>query len=255
MQSHRSNWRRHAGFVFIVSLVLAASAIRPTSAVADGALAVALPDDVVKKGFAYGYVTDYPDADKADAQALKKCRDTTIDGVRPLCEVIQDFKNQCVAVAMDPQAGTPGAVVRRRSWSEPEPCRRRARHRLAAGRGQRWIHLRLFQQQCRCQSCRSQGTGRLPHDQRRGQGRQSAVALLSHPGLQQPVSRSPWIRQRERPASAGRWRTICSAAKRSANAWIPPARAAARLAWSITRHATATRNSGPGGSARLSPAS
>jgi len=29
-------------------------------------------------------------------------------GVRPLCEVIQDFKNQCVAVAMDPQAGTPG---------------------------------------------------------------------------------------------------------------------------------------------------
>jgi len=108
MQSHRSNWRRHAGFVFIVSLVLAAGAMRPTSAVADGALAVGLPDDVVKKGFAYGYVTDYPDADKADAQALKKCRDTTIDGVRPLCEVIQDFKNQCVAVAMDPQAGTPG---------------------------------------------------------------------------------------------------------------------------------------------------
>ena len=108
MQSHRSNRRRHAGLMFIVSLVLAVSAMRPTSAVADGALAVALPDDVVKKGFAYGYVTDYPDADKADAQALKKCRDTTIDGVRPLCEVIQDFKNQCVAVAMDPQAGTPG---------------------------------------------------------------------------------------------------------------------------------------------------
>lgn len=108
MQSHRSNRRRHAGLMFIVSLVLAASAMRPISAVADGARAVALPDDVVKKGFAYGYVTDYPDADKADAQALKKCRDTTIEGVRPLCEVIQDFKNQCVAVAMDPQAGTPG---------------------------------------------------------------------------------------------------------------------------------------------------
>ena len=108
MQSHRSNRRRHAGLMSIVSLVLAAGAMRPTSAVADGALAVALPDDVVKKGFAYGYVTDYPDADKADAQALKKCRDTTIAGVRPLCEVIQDFKNQCVAVAMDPQAGTPG---------------------------------------------------------------------------------------------------------------------------------------------------
>ena len=92
MQSHRSNRRRHAGLMFIVSLVLAAAAMRPTCAVADGALAVALPDDVVKKGFAYGYVTDYPDADKADAEALKKCRDTTIAGVRPLCEVIQDFK-------------------------------------------------------------------------------------------------------------------------------------------------------------------
>src|ERR1700719_3598937 len=78
MRLHRSNWRRHAGVVFIVSLVLAASAMRPTSAVADGALAVALPDDVVKKGFAYGYVTDYPDADKADAEALKQCRHTTI---------------------------------------------------------------------------------------------------------------------------------------------------------------------------------
>ena len=108
MQSHRSNWRRHACLMSIVSLLLAAGALRSTSAVADGALAVALPPDVVKQGFAYGYVTDYPDANKADAQALKKCRDTTIAGVRPLCEVIQDFKNQCVAVAMDPQAGTPG---------------------------------------------------------------------------------------------------------------------------------------------------
>jgi hypothetical protein len=67
-----------------------------------------LPPDVVKQGFAYGYVTDYPDTNQADAEALKKCRDTTIEGVRPLCTVIQDFKNQCVAVAMDPQAGTPG---------------------------------------------------------------------------------------------------------------------------------------------------
>src|ERR1700675_59296 len=103
MQSHRSSWRRsswrrHAGLMSTVSLLLAAGAMRPTSAVADGAIAVALPPDIVKQGFAYGYVTDYPDPDKADAQALKKCRDTTIAGVRPLCTVIQDFKNQCVAV-------------------------------------------------------------------------------------------------------------------------------------------------------------
>jgi hypothetical protein len=108
MQSHRSSWRRHAGLMSIVSLLLVTGAMRPTSAVADGALAVALPPDVVKQGFAYGYVTDYADANKADAEALKKCRDTTVAGVRPLCAVIQDFKNQCVAVAMDPKAGTPG---------------------------------------------------------------------------------------------------------------------------------------------------
>ncbi len=113
MQSHlssrrRSSWRRYADLMSIVSLLLAAAAMHPTCAVADGALAVALPPDVVKQGFAYGYVTDYADADQADTEALKKCRGTTIAGIRPLCTVIQDFKNQCVAVAMDPQAGTPG---------------------------------------------------------------------------------------------------------------------------------------------------
>ena len=102
-----AKWGRDAARVFVV-LALVAAIFRPVSGSADGALAIALPPDVVKQGFAYGYVTDYPDVNQADAQALKKCRDTTIEGVRPLCEVIQDFKDQCVAVAMDPQAGTPG---------------------------------------------------------------------------------------------------------------------------------------------------
>jgi Domain of unknown function (DUF4189) len=105
MYSYRSKWARDAALVFVLFALVV---FRPVSGSADGALAVGLPPDVVKQGFAYGYVTDYPDPNQADAQALKKCRDTTIAGVRPLCEVIQDFKNQCVAVAMDPQAGTPG---------------------------------------------------------------------------------------------------------------------------------------------------
>ena len=105
MYPYRSRWARDAARVFVLFALVV---FRPVSGSADGALAVALPPDVVKQGFAYGYVTDYPDTDQADAQALKKCRDTTIAGVRPLCTVIQDFKSQCVAVAMDPQAGTPG---------------------------------------------------------------------------------------------------------------------------------------------------
>jgi hypothetical protein len=105
MYPYRSRWGRDAARVLVLFALVV---FRPVSGSADGALAVALPPDVVKQGFAYGYVTDYPDTDQADAQALKKCRDTTIAGVRPLCTVIQDFKSQCVAVAMDPQAGTPG---------------------------------------------------------------------------------------------------------------------------------------------------
>ena len=107
MVPYLSKWGRDAARVFVL-FALVAAVFRPMSGSADGALAIALPPDVVKQGFAYGYVTDYPDTNQADAQALKKCRDTTIAGVRPLCTVIQDFKNQCVAVAMDPQAGTPG---------------------------------------------------------------------------------------------------------------------------------------------------
>jgi hypothetical protein len=107
MVPYLSKCGRNAARGFVL-FALVAAIFHPVSGGADGALAIALPPDVVKQGFAYGYVTDYADTNQADAQALKKCRDTTIAGVRPLCEVIQDFKNQCVAVAMDPQAGTPG---------------------------------------------------------------------------------------------------------------------------------------------------
>jgi hypothetical protein len=103
-----SSGRRDIVLAALVSALLGGAAVSPTSAVADGALAIAKPPDVVKQGFAYGYATDEDDVNHAEAEALAKCRETTIAGVRPLCTVIQDFKNQCVAVAMDPAAGTPG---------------------------------------------------------------------------------------------------------------------------------------------------
>jgi hypothetical protein len=94
--------------IAILAAILGLGRGRLTMAHADGALAVAQPPNVVKQGFAYGYSTDYVDSDRADAEALNKCRQTSIEGIRSLCTVIQDFKDQCVAVAMDPQAGTPG---------------------------------------------------------------------------------------------------------------------------------------------------
>ena len=83
----------------------------PTLAAADGALAVGLPNDVAQEGFAYGYALNEATPDKARAVALRDCK-TESPGVDPraqaLCAVVQTFKNQCFAVAMDPKDATPG---------------------------------------------------------------------------------------------------------------------------------------------------
>jgi hypothetical protein len=83
-----------------------------SQAIAAGALAVALPPDVVKGGFSYGYRIGETDRATAEAKALDAChktKDAVKDpNLRSLCKIIQDFDNQCVAVAMDPASGTPG---------------------------------------------------------------------------------------------------------------------------------------------------
>ena len=85
----------------------------PAAATASaGALAVALPADVAKSGFSYGYSNNNTDAAHAQAAALNACR-TTKDAandvnLRSLCKVVLNYSNKCIAVSMDPQAGTPG---------------------------------------------------------------------------------------------------------------------------------------------------
>jgi hypothetical protein len=85
--------------------------LHPHRAAADGALAVGVPKDVAKQGFAYAYSTDKADSDAARAEALETCRkpgDNKSEQARGLCSVVGTFTNQCVAVAMDPANGTPG---------------------------------------------------------------------------------------------------------------------------------------------------
>jgi hypothetical protein len=111
MRSYLSN-RHCAAGVFVVLALLCGGVFCPSQSRADGALAIGLPPDVVKGGFTYGYSNNNPDANHAEAKALDACR-TTKDAandvkLRSLCKVIQDYSNQCVAVAMDPAAGTPG---------------------------------------------------------------------------------------------------------------------------------------------------
>jgi hypothetical protein len=111
MRSYLST-RHHAAGVFVVLALLCGGIFGPSQSRADGALAVGLPPDVVKGGFTYGYSNNNADANHAEAKALDACR-TTKDAandvkLRSLCKIIQDYSNQCVAVAMDPAAGTPG---------------------------------------------------------------------------------------------------------------------------------------------------
>jgi hypothetical protein len=111
MRSYLSN-RYYAAGVFVVLSLLCGGVLGSSQSRADGALAIGLPPDVVKGGFTYGYSNNNADANHAEAKALDACR-TTKDAandvkLRSLCKIIQDYSNQCVAVAMDPAAGTPG---------------------------------------------------------------------------------------------------------------------------------------------------
>jgi Domain of unknown function (DUF4189) len=95
----------------VVAITLVAGAA-PATGFAAGALAVALPPDVAKSGFSYGYANDKADDETAAARALELCR-TTKDAandpkLRSLCKVIENYRDKCVAVAMDPGTGTPG---------------------------------------------------------------------------------------------------------------------------------------------------
>ena len=103
---------RTARRALLAAALLASMLARPDLAAADGALAVGEPADVASEGFAYGFALDEPNADAANAGAMRDCK-TPTRGIDPraqaLCRVVQTFKSQCFAVAMDPKDGTPGA--------------------------------------------------------------------------------------------------------------------------------------------------
>jgi Domain of unknown function (DUF4189) len=86
-------------------------AFAPRSAAADGALAVGMPADVARLGFAYGSALDAASMDAARSAAIDGCRGALGNAsaeLRKLCKVVATFRNQCFAVAMDPKDGTPG---------------------------------------------------------------------------------------------------------------------------------------------------
>ncbi len=90
--------------------VLAVLLLRPDAGRADAALAVGVPPDVAKQGLAVGYALNYASKEAAQAEALKRCREfrDAPEATRSLCRIVENFRNRCVAIALDPGAGTTG---------------------------------------------------------------------------------------------------------------------------------------------------
>jgi hypothetical protein len=95
----------------LVASIFCIAALHPQRALAEGAIAVGEPKDVAKDGYAYGYSTGKADLKAATVEALETCGkpgNGKSEAGRKLCKTVGTFTNECVAVAMDPDTGTPG---------------------------------------------------------------------------------------------------------------------------------------------------
>jgi len=77
---------------------------------AKSAFASGVPDDVASDGVSLGEGHNYETQDGAETRALSECRTNkdAADRVHALCKIVDHFDNRCFAVALDPEAGTPG---------------------------------------------------------------------------------------------------------------------------------------------------
>lgn len=96
---------------FVAAAVfLSASAFVP-SAHSAGAVAIAEPADVTADGYAAGISYRHKTQAEAEDRAMRECQsvEEAPPSTRKLCKIVRSFEDQCTAVALDPQAGTPGA--------------------------------------------------------------------------------------------------------------------------------------------------
>ncbi len=102
---------RRAAAAALAACLIGGAAGWPSRSAAEGALAVGLPADVAKDGFAFGYALEKSSPEEARAAALADCRAES-PGVdkraQALCAPAGSFRNKCFAVAMDPKDATPG---------------------------------------------------------------------------------------------------------------------------------------------------
>ena len=97
-----------ASFLVLGGCLLAASTL---TVKAEGALAVGIARGGIAKGYATGFAINQPDVKAARNNAVEQCKRTKSSNAdaRSACEVVATFRNKCVASAVDPESGTPGA--------------------------------------------------------------------------------------------------------------------------------------------------
>jgi Domain of unknown function (DUF4189) len=78
---------------------------------AEGAMAVGIARGGIAKGYATGFAINQPTVKAARSNAVEQCKRTKSSNAdaRSGCEVVVTFHNKCVASAVDPESGTPGA--------------------------------------------------------------------------------------------------------------------------------------------------
>lgn len=102
--------RRFRFATHLVGAALAAIVVMTTGAKADGALAVGIANNDPRQGLAYGYQYNKATEGEAKYEALLACltEKTAPMEAHVACRIVTTFRGQCLAVALDPGAGTPG---------------------------------------------------------------------------------------------------------------------------------------------------
>ncbi len=116
---------------------------------AEGAIAVGMPADVAAEGVAFGWVVGYKTRQEAEREALKQCHEfkEAPESTRALCAVMRTFRNECFAIALDPEAGTPGVGWAILPSSQAAQSKAMADCRATAGR-EREKHCKVTSARC-----------------------------------------------------------------------------------------------------------
>lgn len=117
---------RRAWLLAVVGLGLVAAG---GQARAEGALAISQMKDIAKAGLAIGVSNNYDGREEARKRALDECHAfaNAPTKTRDTCAVVLSFRDQCVAISLDPKDGTPGfgwAVADKKEAAQSEALSR-----------------------------------------------------------------------------------------------------------------------------------